>query len=707
VTIRRLDTGAVLASWKPEAGVWGLAWHPDGSLLAAGTEDRRIYLVDPATGQQRGVLEGHESAVVSLAFNHAGTLLASWGWDGMTRLWDPHGGKELVVARGQCLDFSPDDRSLAYRLAEEVGTWEVAHERVCRTLYGHRGDVSGVQFSPDGHLAASADPDGVRLWDADAGRQLGELPLGVTRTALFHPDGGSLLTPGARGLYRWPLRDIGGEANHRLHLGPPQALPVPMRDRLGQAVCDQHSRRLAVVDAWQKGIVLDLDDPARPALLLGHEHISNIALSPDGRWAATGTFKGADVKVWDLSRGERPSVVHTITCNGAAATFSPDGRWLVVEDGRHLGFYKVGSWEPDPVLGGRAPGGGVPVFAADWPLMVTGVESGKQVELFTSATGRPLATLTPQDSQTILVPRALSRDGTRLAVATSGHAVQLWDLRAVRRHLDEMGLDWGQPAYAPEEADSRGQPLTLEIEGPIPGAPSPPPPDPAEILRAKLALYTLAIARTPHHPEPYHLRGHVLEQLGQQQQAIADFTTAMYWQPPNATQALAHLQASRGISYWRLKEYDRALADLRRAFEMDPESPEVCSWLACAYIVGPANLRDPEQAVALARKAAARMPDEWYVRQTLGMAYYRVGDLERAVVELERSLRAAKEEAGANWFFLAMCHWRLGDKAQARDCHDRAVRWLQGEREKETLAWKAWAERFQGFQAEAEAVMAK
>ena len=48
-----------------------LAWHPDGSLLAAAGDDHRIYLWDPATGRQRGVLEGHENAVMHVTFNHA------------------------------------------------------------------------------------------------------------------------------------------------------------------------------------------------------------------------------------------------------------------------------------------------------------------------------------------------------------------------------------------------------------------------------------------------------------------------------------------------------------------------------------------------------------------------------------------------------------------------------------------------------------
>jgi WD40 repeat protein len=264
-----------------------------------------------------------------------------------------------------------------------------------------------------------------------------------------------------------------------------------MSARLGQADCDPHGKWLAVVDVWQKGIVLNLEDPARPTLLLGHDHVSNIALSPDGRWAATGTFKGADVKVWDLLQGNRPKPVHTIASAGAGVRFSPDGRWLVVGDSGRLRFFKVGSWELDPVMSGIRQGVGDMVVAADSSLIAV-ASGGKQVELIASATGRELATLMLQDSRTMIVPRAFSADGCQLAVTTSGHAIQLWNLRAVRRQLAEMGLDWDLPPYPPTGADTLRPSLSLEIEGPIPGlAPRASSDISSAALHARLALSTL------------------------------------------------------------------------------------------------------------------------------------------------------------------------------------------------------------------------
>jgi serine/threonine protein kinase/WD40 repeat protein len=716
VAIRSLDTGAMLASWKPAGSPWDLTWHPDGTMLAAACDDRRIHLWDATSLKERGTLDGHENVVVHVAFNHTGTLLVSRGWDDTTRLWDPHSGKPLVSSPDHCLGFSPDDRSLAYwSHGGTVGIWEVAHERVCRTIYPHEGNGGTLHFSGDGRLLACAGGSGVELWDAAGARRLAALPLSRTYDALFAGADGSLITSGPQGVYRWPLRAAGAPSDRRLALGPPQQLPVPIDNRAGHASLDHQGRRLGVADVFRKAIVLDLDnragselnrEPGRPWLLLGHERVNRVALSPDGCWAATGTFKGSDIKLWKLAEEDRPQPVHTIPCGGAWSVFSPDGRWLVVVAGDENHFYKVGSWEPAEVIGDKRANGEV-VFAEGAPVMAVPYDNRRHVGLLDPESGREIAVLAADNPQRI-AGFSLSADGGRLAVGRSDNGVQLWDLRAVRRRLDDMGLDWDQPPYAPEEPDSGGQPLTLEVHGPIPRpAPRPAAANSADALHSRLALYSLSIAFAPYHPDSYHQRGHVYAQLDQPRQAVADFTAALHWQPSDRPKILSHLYNARAVSYWRLKEYERAIDDLRRAVDLDPASVSAANNLAWLYVTGPEKLRDRKQALPLAKRVAAAQPNDWRGWRTLGVVYYRLGDLERAVVALERSLRQGKEAAGLNNLFLAMCHWRLGDRAQARDCHDRAARWVQEERRKATPDWKAWGDRYLTFQAEAESLMAE
>ena len=67
-----------------------------------------------------------------------------------------------------------------------------------------------------------------------------------------------------------------------------------------------------------------------------------------------------------------------------------------------------------------------------------------------------------------------SPDGSRLVVTTNdGPAVHVWDLRAIRRHLASMSLDWDAPAYSDDDPadpsarpppDAPGRPRPARIE---------------------------------------------------------------------------------------------------------------------------------------------------------------------------------------------------------------------------------------------------
>src|SRR5262249_43314500 len=60
-------------------------------------------------------------------------------------------------------------------------------------------------------------------------------------------------------------------------------------------------------------------------------------------------------------------------------------------------------------------------------------------------------------------------------------------------------------------------------------------------------------------------------------------------------------------------------------------------------------------------------PRGWDV---LGIARYRTGDFHGALAALEKDPVAAKQNGG---FFLAMTHWQLGNRDEARRCYQKAV----------------------------------
>ena len=80
----------------------------------------------------------------------------------------------------------------------------------------------------------------------------------------------------------------------------------------------------------------------------------------------------------------------------------------------------------------------------------------------------------------------------------------------------------------------------------------------------------------------------------------------------------------------------------------------------------------------------------------MGIAHYRAGDWQAAVAALEKA--SARRGHAADWLFLAMAHWRLGDKDKARQWYNRATRSAPG-------GPTAFPVRYAGFRAEATALL--
>lgn len=117
----------------------------------------------------------------------------------------------------------------------------------------------------------------------------------------------------------------------------------------------------------------------------------------------------------------------------------------------------------------------------------------------------------------------------------------------------------------------------------------------------------------------------------------------------------------RGICYERAKKWSAAEADLKKALELYPDQPHALNYLGYSWIDQGINLDD---GMAMIRRAVEQRPDDGYIVDSLGWAYYRLGNYEEAVKHLERAIELKPEDPTIN-DHLGDVYWRVGRTLEA------------------------------------------
>jgi WD40 repeat protein len=265
--------------------VWGVAFSPDGTLLATTSSDRTARLWNASTGAAVRTLAGHGQAVYRVAFSPDGSLIATASGDKTARLWETHTGALVRTLSGhgdpvRGIAFSPDGSLIATASDDKTARlWNTRDGSLARTLTGHTGLLYGVAFSPDGALVATGCFDETaRLWHTGTGALAGVLstPGSWVLAVAFSPDGSLLAT-------------VGNENSARL---------------------------------WHTG------DGTVAHVLAGHTGtVREVAFSPDGALVATGSYDDT-ARLWHTGTGAAAGTLtgHKKDINGVA--FSPDGSLL-------------------------------------------------------------------------------------------------------------------------------------------------------------------------------------------------------------------------------------------------------------------------------------------------------------------------------------------------------------------------------------------
>jgi tetratricopeptide (TPR) repeat protein len=132
--------------------------------------------------------------------------------------------------------------------------------------------------------------------------------------------------------------------------------------------------------------------------------------------------------------------------------------------------------------------------------------------------------------------------------------------------------------------------------------------------------------------------------------------------PPNNDKANSVYYYYRGICEERSKQWSKAEADMRKALQLQPEQPHVLNYLGYSWIDQGINL---DEGMKMIKRAVDQRPDDGYIVDSLGWAFYRIGNYEDAVKNLERAIDLKPEDPTIN-DHLGDAYWRIGRTVEAK-----------------------------------------
>ncbi|MEM6472686.1 MAG: WD40 repeat domain-containing serine/threonine protein kinase [Planctomycetota bacterium] len=312
VRIHDIETGKLL--WElnhPGASPRILAWHPDGSKLAAsGSSQTVVWTFHSQQPRVESVIDGTRAQ-----WSPDGSVLAANRKDG---IWDALSNKQLADSMGS-ISWSPDSKKLAVGCSDgiiRIHNASSAGLHPEREMRGHTSEIWSVSWSRDGERIASCGlrDETFRLWKVDQTDQTQFIGRPGVQILELSGNGQTLVSTGYYNteVIVW---DINGNPHARRNFNSQVLRFAP-----------NHSGDIVAVFSESQKLVLW--QPAKDSVreICAECEFSYLAWSPKGQLAAT--TRTGEIIIWD-HECERVREIKNEHEYGAIVHWNADGRQLV------------------------------------------------------------------------------------------------------------------------------------------------------------------------------------------------------------------------------------------------------------------------------------------------------------------------------------------------------------------------------------------
>jgi eukaryotic-like serine/threonine-protein kinase len=472
--IRDTDTGAAIRALAvPDSGVHSVAFSPDGTLIATGTNHplSAVCVWNVDRDDPPAILRGHKNAVYWLTFSPDSKRIASMSSDKSVRIWDIASRKAVAVMPGhataaRAAEFSPDGGRLvtagldgtvrvfnavegtlagilrchgqsrdepdvsegaaAVAIRDQDGAvslWDVDLAMRRSVLLGHTSYVYDATFGGDGRTIASAAWDGtVRLWDADTGLEtcaIKQPEMVVTSVALSRDCRriASFARHGTLGVWDRASKQLVWSVTVDVHGGI---------DADFRAVFNARGDLLAACGSRDGTIRLfDAASGSPAGTLVAHQDaVSDVAFAPDGSRLASGDSRGT-LRIWKLATRAPVASMKAHDERIHRVAFSHDGRLVATAShDKTVRLWDAATLRNPAVLKHEGPVYGVDFCPPDDTRLAAAC-ADNTVRLWDVSTFEEVAELRGHADYVHAV--GFSPDGSRLVSCSGDYTVRVWD----------------------------------------------------------------------------------------------------------------------------------------------------------------------------------------------------------------------------------------------------------------------------------------